>query len=30
MFDCNPIYYGPENENILPYDLETAGIDGYR
>ena len=30
MFDFKPINFGNENENIYPYELETAGIDGYR
>ncbi len=29
MFEFYPISFGNENDNIFPYDLETAGIDGY-
>lgn len=30
MFGFNPISFGNENDNIFPYDVETAGIDGHR
>ena len=30
LFEFNPISFENDNDNIFPYDLETAGIDGYR